>query len=79
MLAIVTVAFVPETVRPPDTVVEAFKDTFPVPVLKVPVPVCVNGPPETVCPLAVKIIAPLTELRIRLLVPPDAVSTVALF
>ena len=79
MLPIVTVAFVPETVRTPDTVVEAFNDTFPVPVLKVPVPVCVKGPPEIVVPLAVSTIPPLTELRIRLLVPPDAVSTVAVF
>ena len=79
MLPIVTVAFVPETVRPPDTVVEAFNDTFPVPVLKVPVPVCVKFPPDTVLVVPARTIPPLTELRIRLLVPPDAVSTVAVF
>ena len=79
VLPIVTNAFVPETVRPPEILVAPFKDSFPVPVLKVPVPVCVKFPPEIVLVLPMSTIPPLTELKIKLLVPPDAVSTVELF
>ena len=48
--------------------------TSPVPVEKVPDPVWLNGPPDIVVPLAVRMIPPLTELRIRLFVWPETVA-----
>ena len=86
-VAIVTFPFKPtapvpvENVPPPfcakvfplAIVTSPFKLTAPPPVENVPVPAWLNGPPDIVVPLAVRMIPPLTELRIRLLLPPDSV------